>query len=118
MLKLTLDLGFYLDHHIDLGMGLHQLGIGQHTYAAQNVLKDCADQHQVIMGNGAATSLADAATLTAPDGVSLPDTLAMEQGSHARLREVLVTLYGPDHPTATDMKEVNTESMDRNTELE
>ena len=43
--------------------------------------------------------------------------LAMTQGSHSRLRVVLVTLFGTDHPTELEMKEVNTEIMKRDTEL-
>ena len=54
----------------------------------------------------------------APDIVSLPDTLAMEQGANTQLGVVLVTLSGPDHPTALPMKEVNSEIMERETDLE
>ena len=104
LLNLTLELGFYLYHQYDLGMGLHQLGLVQHTPGACKVLKARADQHQVIAGGGAASSLADAAPLTSPDDVTLPATLVMALGSHVGLRTVLVTLFGPDHPTALSMK--------------
>ena len=53
LLKITLALGFCLDHQDDLGMGLHQFGLSQHTSAARKVLKARADQHQVIAGSGA-----------------------------------------------------------------
>ena len=42
------------------------------------------------------------------DSVSLLSTLAMAQGAHSRLRVVLATLFGTDHPTELDMKEVTT----------
>ena len=89
-------------------MGLHQIGLGQHTSADRKVLKNRSDQHQVIAGSGAAPSLADTATLTESDGVSLLATLAMARGSQSRLRVVLVTLFGPDQPTTLEIKEVNT----------
>ena len=107
-LKLTLTLGFSLDHHNDLVTGLHQFGIFQHTSASRKLLKARADRHQVIAGGGAAPSLADAATIMAPDGVSLPATLSVSRGAHTWLRVVLVTLFGPDYPTTLEMKEVNT----------
>ena len=89
-------------------MGLHQIGLGQHTSADRKVLKNRSDQHQVIAGSGAAPSLADTATLTAPDGVSLLVTLVMAQGPHAGLTVFLVTLFGQDHPIVIAMREVNT----------
>ena len=58
------------------------------------------------------------ATLAAPDGVSLPATMAIAQGSHTRLRVVLDTLFGTNHPTALEMKEVNVEIMERETDTE
>ena len=106
--KLTLDLGFYLYHCDNFGTGLHQFELVQYVSAARKVLKACSDQHQVIAGAAAAPYLADATTLTSPDSVSLPATLAMSQGSHARMRVVLVALFGKDHPTVLAMKEVNT----------
>ena len=95
LLNITLALGLCLENHNDLGSGLHQFGTIQHTSAVRKLLKAQADQHQVITGRGTAPSLADAATLTAPDSISLPATLAMARGSHARLRVVLITLFGP-----------------------
>ena len=83
LLKLTLDLGFRLDCCNDLGMGLHQFGLGQHTSATQKVLKVCANQNQVIVVSGAAPSLSDADTPTAPDGVSLMATISVARGYHA-----------------------------------
>ena len=72
-----------MDNQGDLGTGLHQFGLGQHSSAAQKVMKARSDQHQVIVGGDAASSLEDAATLMAPYGVSLPSTMAMVQGAHA-----------------------------------
>ena len=80
LLKITLTIGFRLEHRDDLGSGLHKFGIVQHTSASRKVLKVRSDQHQVIMGGSAAPSLADGATLAAPYGVSLSSTLAMAQG--------------------------------------
>ena len=81
-------------------------------------MKSWADQHQVIAGAGATPSLADVATLTAPDGVSLTATLAMTRGAHARLKVVLDTLFGTNHTTVMSMKEVNVDIMERETYLE
>ena len=108
LLKLTLALGFHLEHRNNLNKGHHHFGFGQHTFNNRNVLKACVDQHQVIAGNGAAPSLADANILTDPGGVSLLSTLSMVWGTHMWLRVVLVTLFGPDHPITLLMKEVNT----------
>ena len=82
------------------------------------MLKARSDQHQVITGGGADPSLANMATLMAPDGVYLPATLAMAQGYHTKLMVVLVTFFGPDHPTVLAIGVVNAEIMDRETELE
>ena len=67
LLKLNLSLGFLLDHWDDLGMGVHQFGMGQHTSVTKAVLKACTDQHQVTAGGGAAPSLEEASTMIAPD---------------------------------------------------
>ena len=115
ILKLTLVLGFRLDHCDDLGTGFHHFGLGQKTYTTRKVLKARTDQHQVIAGSGAAPYLAEASTLTATEGVSLPATLTMERGSHTRIRVFLVTLFGPDHPKALAMRDVNTDIMERET---
>ena len=77
LLKITLTIGFRLEHRDDLGSGLHKFGFVQHTSASRKMLKVRSDQHQVIMGGRTAPFLADAATLEAPDGVSLPTTLSM-----------------------------------------
>ena len=74
-------------------------------------MKTQSDQYQVIVGGGATPSLADAATLTAPDSVTLTASLAMARRSHARLRLVLSTLFGTEHPNDLAMKEVNVEIM-------
>ena len=83
LIKPILAVGFRLDDRDDLGTGLHQFGIGQHTTAARKVLKARADQHKVIAGGGYTPSLSDTVTLTAPDDISLPVTLAIVRGSHA-----------------------------------
>ena len=118
LLKIALEIDFHLEHRNALGTGLYQFRIGQHTSAARKVLKASADQHQVIAVGGAAPSPAYTAMLTATDGVSLTSTLDMARGYHARLRVVLTTLFRPDHPTALARKEVNSEIMERETELE
>ena len=74
-------------------------------------MKARSNQNQVIAGSGATPSLFDTATLTAPHGVFLSDTLSMVRGDHTQLRVVLVTLFGPDHPNPLEMKKVNTEIM-------
>ena len=71
MLKLNLNPGFCLDRHGNLGTGIHQFGLGQHTSSTRKVLKDHTDQNQVISGGSTAPFLVDAATLMAPDEVSL-----------------------------------------------
>ena len=118
LLKITLDLGFRIYHRDNLGMDLHQFGIGQNTSAARKVLKACDNQHQVITGGGAAPSQANVAMMMAPDGVSLQATLSMERGAHARLRVLLVTLFGPEHPTTLAIRDVNKEIMERETDME
>ena len=71
---------------------LNQFVLGKHTYVAWEVLKARVSQHQVIADGGATPSLADAATLAFPDGVSLLATLDMARGAHARRWVLLDTL--------------------------
>ena len=92
--------------------------MGQNTYAAWKVLNPRTDQHQVIAGGGDAPSLEDAATLTAPDGVSLQANLSMARGAHTRLRVVLDTLLGQDHPAAQAMQDINEDILEREINLE
>ena len=105
LIKITLALGCRLEHHDDLGSGLHKFGLVQHTSASWKVLEVRSEQHQVIMGGSAAPSLSDADTLAAPYGVSLPITLAMARGgAHTQLSVVLATFFGTNHPTALATK--------------
>ena len=103
---MSLTLVLLLKHRANLGTRMHQFFLGQHTSAAYKVLKDRVDQHQVIAGGGSAPTLADAAYLTAPDKVTLSETLAMAQSTHARLRVVLDTLLLRDQPAEQGMKAV------------
>ena len=105
MLKITLALGCRLEHCNYLGSGLHNFGLVQHTSASRKVFKVRSDQHQVIMVISPAPYLDNAATLAAPDGVSLPTTLSMVRGIHIWLSVVLSTLFGANHPTALAMQE-------------
>ena len=70
-----------------------------------------------IAGGSSAHSLANADTLVAPYGVSLSITLTMAQGAHTQLRVVLITLLGQDHPTTLSMSDINTDLLERETEL-
>ena len=99
MLKITLVLGFCLDNHDELGTCLHQLEMANTALLPRRCLWHRFDQHQVIADGNAAPSLYDLATLEATDNLSLPSILAVAQGSHARLRVVLVALFGTDHHT-------------------
>ena len=47
----------------------------------------------------------------------MPPTMAMSQGIHARLRVVLVTLLGKDHPNAMVMRDINAKLLERKTDL-
>ena len=73
---MTLALGVHLHHRDDLGMGIQPFWLFQHTYAASTVLKSGTDQHQFIDGSSVPPTLSDAAYLTAPNGVSLPEIMA------------------------------------------
>ena len=117
MLKLTLALGFCLDHRDNLVTGLHHFVLRQHISDTRKVLKDRTNQHQVIVGGGDAPSLADAATLTSPDGLYLLATLDIARGPHTQLRVVLFTLIGTYHSTTLEMKELNTEIIEREMEI-
>ena len=48
LLKLTLVVDFLLYHKDDLGAGLHQFGMCQHTSTAPKVLKVRVNQHHVL----------------------------------------------------------------------
>ena len=111
LLKLTLALGSCLEHRDDLGLGIYKFGLVQHISATGKVLKAQYDQHRIITGVITAPSLADVSTLTATDGVSLPDNLSMAQGGNTQIRVVLGTLCGTNHPTSLEMKEVNVDIM-------
>ena len=58
------------------------------------------DQHQVILGVGGNSTLADAASLIAPDGFSFPDSFSVARSAHVRLYLVLEILLGSDNPSA------------------
>ena len=111
MIKITLELGFYLEHRDGLGLGLHQFRIIQHTSDARKVLNTQAGQHHIIAGGGAVPSLSNTTTLMVTDSVSLTDTQSMSWRAHAQLVVVLDTLFGPNHLTALVMNEINMEIM-------
>ena len=66
ILKITLELGFCLEHRNDLCLGLHKFGLVQQTSASRKLCKVQSDQHQVIMGCSTAPPLSDVVTLAAP----------------------------------------------------
>ena len=70
-LMMTLSLGFHIDHNDNLGTGVHQFCLGQHTSALRKIPKAPVNQHQDIAGSGGAPPLAGAPYLTTLDGVSL-----------------------------------------------
>ena len=111
LLKLNLSLGFGLYHRDNLGMGLYQFGLSQDTPATRKVLKAGSNQYHVITGGGATPLLADAATLMAPDGISLTPIVAMARGDHTRTGVVLVTLLGQDQPTVMATRDVKTDLL-------
>ena len=115
---MNLALGFLLDYRYDLETGLRQISLGQHISATRKVLKARVNQHQVILGGGGAPAVTDSAYLTAPYGVSLPETVVMERSAHARLWVVLDTLLGRYHPTAKVMDAVVWDLIEQKTELE
>ena len=117
LLKMSLTLVFHLNHIDNLGKGLHQFYVGQHTSSTWKVPKACVDQHQVVSGGGSAPMLADAAHLTAPNGVTLPETVAMVQIYHTRLQVGLDTLLGREHHATQWMEAVVLVLIDRDTEL-
>ena len=45
LIKLTLSLGFLMDHWEKLLMVLHQFGLVNNTFSAKKGLKACANQH-------------------------------------------------------------------------
>ena len=53
-----------------------------------------------------------------PDVVSLLATMVIEQGPHARLRVVLVTLIGQEHPNTLATRDTNAEILEKDMELE
>ena len=118
LLKMSLTLVFHLNHIDNLGKGLHQFYVGQHTSSTWKVPKACVDQHQVVSGGGSAPMLADAAHLTAPNGVTLPKTVAMVQIAHTRLRVGLDTLLGREHPATQWIEAFFLALIERDIELE
>ena len=106
LLRLYLTLIFRLNHRDDPGTGLHQFCLGQNTYVTWKVTKACVEQHQVVAGGVSALTLADASHLTAPDRVTFPETVAMVQISHTRLRVGLDTLLGRNPPATQGMEAV------------
>ena len=87
-------------------MGLHQFCLDQHKFAARKLLKARINQHQVISDSSGTPTLANAAYLTVPDGVSLLEMVAMSQSYHARLRVVLDTIIGRYLPVTQVMEAV------------
>ena len=85
ILKISLYLGFRLEHHDNLGTGVLQFVLGEHTSAMCKALKAFAEQHQVIAVGEGATPLDHTVSLIAPNGVTLPGTLPMSQSVHPNL---------------------------------
>ena len=103
LLKMTFTIEFFLDYRDNLGMGIHQFFLGQHTSAARKVLEVRFNQHQVIEDGGGAPTLSYATYLTEPYEVSFPETVTMERISHARLQVILDTILGRNHPDVQGM---------------
>ena len=118
LLNMDLSLGFRLDHREDPGTDLHNFCLGQHSSTAWNVLKDRVDPHQVIVDGGISPTLADASYLTAPYGVSFPETVAMARSAYACLWVVIDTLPGRDHPISQGMNVAILMLIGKETELE
>ena len=97
LLKMTLSLSFCLNQRDNLGTGIHRFCLRQHTFTSRSLLKAHIDQHQFITDGGGFPTLADAAYLMAPYGVSLPNTLVMARSAHTRLRVVFDTLPESNH---------------------
>ena len=76
-------------HHENLGTGLYQLCLDQHTTEIRKNVKDRVDQHQVTYGGGGYGAI-----MTAPNGIALPKTLPMVHSFHAHLRVMLKNLLG------------------------
>ena len=100
---ITLSPSFLIKQRDDLGMGTHQFFLGQHMSATKKILQYRVDQHHVIVGRGGSPTMADAAYLTTPDGMYLPETLAMVRRSKTRLQVVLYTMLVIDHHSAHGM---------------
>ena len=77
LIKINLAIVLRLEHHDNLGSGIHHFELSKHTYASQNLSKSWANQNQVIAVGVNVPSLADADTLTAAYDVSLPASLAI-----------------------------------------
>ena len=118
LLRITLSLRFCPEHSVNLGTGIHQFCLGKHTPASRKLLKTRVDQHQVIAGGSGPLNLANVVYLTATYGVPLHETLAIAHSVHMRLRLVLETLLGRDHPAAHRMVVFTESIMEREKELD
>ena len=93
-LKMTLGIGFCLDSQDDLTSGVLISILGRHTPEERKSLKEAGANYDMVIGGVGAPSMAEADTLTAPNGLTLSNSLSMLQGQNNRLRALAATFSG------------------------
>ena len=68
--------------------------LDQHTIAVQRALLTCAARHALEIGGGTVPLLANAVTLNAPDGDTIPLTLAAARGMIPHLSVIAAAIFG------------------------
>ena len=82
-------------------MGMHMFTLDQHTIAVQRALLTCAARHALEIGGGTVPLLANAVTLNAPDGDTIPLTLAAARGMIPHLSVISAAIFGVAHGTTS-----------------
>ena len=101
MLKCLIGLQLCMEDWKGLTTGLNPFTLSQHTIAVRKELEACAAKHALAVGGGAAPSLTDAKTLTAPDSATITSTLAAAPVMITRLRIVTASIFGVAHGTTS-----------------
>ena len=118
LLKMVLGPDFCLTSKDDLSSGLHAFTLVQHTAARRKLLKTRVDRHNLMAGDHASPSLANAEELVASNGVTIPTSHEQSRGQHNRLRILGHALFRERHMSSKQLKTFGQEMGQQEQELE
>ena len=91
LLKLVLALGFRMESRDDLTTRLNPFFLGQHTATVRKFIRGQTDRYARVASGAGAPYLADVEILSAPDGVTSPQTFFVARGKWLRTQLIVGT---------------------------